>query len=127
MDTSASIVGNRERTPVDAMDTGYVTSGNLEKRPRRPDIEMALAAYLEVAKGHAQWRNPEPKPQVDADRSSVAEGADGAMSERVAGGSKRVFGRKLSPDEEEQHAELPQAAKTKELENWKKFDVFDPR
>ena len=35
--------------------------------------------------------------------------------------------RELSPEEEGQHAELVQAAKTKELDAWKKSDVFEPR
>ena len=61
-----------------AMDTGDATSGNLETRPRGAAREMALAAYLEVAKEHAQWWNPELKPQVDANRSSAVEGVDGA-------------------------------------------------
>ena len=45
---------------------------------------MALATDLEVAKGQAQWRNPELKPHVEAHHPSVVEGVDGEVSAWVA-------------------------------------------
>ena len=55
------------------------------------------------------------------------EGGDGAASAWVADERNRVLGQELSPGEEEQHAELVQAAEIKELDAWKKFDFREPR
>ena len=38
-----------------------------------------------------------------------------------------ALGQELSPEKQEQHAELAQVAKTQELDRWKKFHVFEPR
>ena len=81
---------------------------------------MASAVDLEVAR-------EELKPQLGAHPFSAAEGVGGAASAWVADESNRVLGQELSPEEAGQHAELVQAAKTEELDAWKKFDVFDSR
>ena len=52
---------------------------------------------------------------------------DGAVSAWVADECDRALGRALSPEEEEQLAELARAAKIEDLGAWKKFDVFEPR
>ena len=62
--------------------------------------------------------NPELKPQVEAYQSSVVERADGAASAWVADEREKLLGEELSPEEEEQHAGLVQAAKIKELDAW---------
>ena len=54
------------------------------------------------------------------------EGADGAGSAWVAGVCDRASGQELSP-EEEQRPELVQAAITKELDAWGKFDACERR
>ena len=112
-DTSAPVLGKKNKTPMGATDTGEAPARNLEKRPRGDALEMASAADLEAAKEHAIWRNPELEPQVGANRSSVAAGVGGAASAWVADGCIRVL-KELSLEEEERHAQLVQAAKTKD-------------
>ena len=73
------------------------------------------------------FQNPEIKPLVDAHESSAAEGVDGAVPARVADERNRVLGAELSPEEEEQHAALLQAAKMEELVARQKFDIPEPR
>ena len=80
MFTSASVLGKRNRTTAEAMDTEVAPEGNTAKRPSGEALEMASAADLELVKRHAQRRNPELKPQVGAHHSSAMEGADGAAS-----------------------------------------------
>ena len=75
----------------------------------------------------AEWSNPELKPQVGAHQSSVVEGVDGTVSAWVADECNRALGHELSPDEEKQHAELVRHDKEKELDEWRKFDVYEPR
>ena len=81
------------------MDTGDAPSGNPGKRPCEDDLEMALAADLEVVEEHAQWWRQEPRSQGDAHRSSVTAGVDGAESAWVADERNRVLGQELSPEE----------------------------
>ena len=38
-----------------------------------------------------------------------------------------MLGQELSQEEEEQHAELVQAAKDREVAPWRRFDVYEPR
>ena len=52
------------------------------------------------------------------------EGVDGAASAWVADGCNRLPGREFSPEGEDQHAELVQAAKIGGLGEWRKFDVL---
>ena len=63
---------------------------------------------------------------MDANRSSVVGGVNGTASALVADECGRVLGQELSPGEEERHAELAQAAKAEELDNWEKFDISNP-
>ena len=103
IDAPTSALGKRSRTPVEAMDAGEAADGNIERRPRGEALEVALSTDLEVVKEHAQWRNPELKPTVGSNRSSVAEGVDGAVSAWVAGECDRVLGQELPPGAEEQN------------------------
>ena len=64
---------------------------------------------------------------MEANRASVVEGVGRAASAWVADECGRVPGQALSPEEEKQHADLVQAAKIKELDTWKKFDVSETR
>ena len=48
----------------------------------------------------------------------------GAASAWVAAERNRLLGRELLPEEKAQHADKEKAAKIKELDAWKKFDVF---
>ena len=100
MDSSMSVLGKRNRTMGDAMDTGAAVGGNFEKRPRGGTLEISRAVDLGVVKEHAQWWNPELKPQVEAHNSSAAEGVDGAASEWVADQCNRVLGQELSSEGE---------------------------
>ena len=80
MDTSTAVLGERNATKRDTMDAAIVVGGNTEKRPRRDALEITLATDLEVVEEHAQWWNPELRPQVESHPSSVMEGVDGAAS-----------------------------------------------
>ena len=64
---------------------------------------------------------------MEANRSPAVEGAGRALSEWVSDECNRALRQELSPEEEEQHAGLEQTARIKELGEWKKFDVFEPR
>ena len=114
MDTSMSVLGKRTRTIGGIMEPRTAAYGNTEKRQSSKTLQIALAVELEVVKEHAQWRDPELKPEVDARQSSVVEGVDGAVSAWVEDGSYRELGQGLSPGGEEQRAALVQAAKIKE-------------
>ena len=54
-------------------------------------IRSAFVADKEVVLGHACWRNPEFKSQLDIFRPSVVEGADAAISACAAEVSDRVL------------------------------------
>ena len=62
-------------------------------------------------------------PQVEAHQSSVAEGADGALSPWVADECNRALGGELSLGEEQLHSDLVREGKLRELAAWKEFDV----
>ena len=115
MDTSTSVLGKRTRTTDGAVEAGKGADGNSEKRPGSAALEAARAVDLEVVKEHAQWWNPELEPHVEAHQSSIAEGVDGAAPAWVADECNRARGQELSP-EEEQRAELVQAAKIEKFD-----------
>ena len=127
IDTSMAFLSKRARHMEVSMDTGLAGDETAEKRPRSGAMEIALAVDWEVAKEHAPWWHPEPKPKVEAHQSSVAEGVGGAIPARVADECNRVLRQELSPAEEERHAELVAAAKHEKLPAWKTFDVCEPR
>ena len=52
---------------------------------------------------------------------------DGAISAWVADERNRILGQELTPREEDMHADLVKAGKSRELEAWEEFDVFSPR
>ena len=54
-------------------------------------------------------------------------GVGGAESARVPDECNRVLGQELLPAEEAQHADLVEAATLKEVDAWRRFDVFEPR
>ena len=58
--------------------------GSNGKRLRVGALAFALAVDMSVVQGHAQRRNPEFKPKMEALQSSVVEGVDGAASAWVA-------------------------------------------
>ena len=127
MDTSTSVLGKRTIQMEETVDTGTTGGGNTEKRPRSEALEIALAVDLEVAEEHALWWNLELNPPIETHHSSVMEGVDGAVPRWVVDECNRVLGRELSPQDGEQHAELLQAVRSKELVARRKFDVFEPR
>ena len=114
VEASTSVLSNRGRTAVGALDTGKAPDGTFGERPRREAREMTSATDLEVAKEHVKRRNPELKPQVAAHHSSAAEGVDGAASAWAADERNRALGEELSAGEEKRNAELAQAAKNEE-------------
>ena len=61
-----------------------------DKRCKRGAHRAASVAEKEVVKVRAQWRNSELKSQVEASRSSAAEGAEAAIPARVADKCNRV-------------------------------------
>ena len=121
-----AVLGNRPRTMGDTTEIGTEVGRNTGKRPRSEAHGLALAVDLGVVKEHAQWWNTELKPQVEAHRSSVAAGVDGAASACVADECNRVLREELPPEDEEQHAELVYAGEIRELDVWKKFDASAP-
>ena len=64
---------------------------------------------------------------MEVNLSPVAEGVDGAASAWVADECSTVLGQELSPEEEEQHAELVQAAKIEAVGAWKKFELVETK
>ena len=126
MDTLMAVLGKMPRTTDGARETGTAAGGTPEKSPRSAALEIALAVDLKALKEHAQWRNPELKPHVEPHQSSAMEGVDGAASAWVAEERNRALGQELSPGREERHVGLGQAAKIKELDAWRKFDVYEP-
>ena len=78
---STTVLGKRARIMGDTMDAGTAVGGNTGNRPRSDALGVALAVDLKVVKEHAQWWNPELRPQVDAHHSSGADGANGALSD----------------------------------------------
>ena len=86
MGSSTSVWGKRNRTPIGEVVAGDAPTGYLGKRPRGDALKVAMAADLELAKGHAQRWSPEVKSEVDADRPSVAEGVDGSVAAWIADG-----------------------------------------
>ena len=86
MDTSMQVLGKRSRIEEGAMETGHGMDGNLGKLfiSDWTALDIALAFDLEVVKEHAQKRNPELEPQMDAYQSSIMEGVVGAVTAWVA-------------------------------------------
>ena len=72
MDISATGAGTRGRQPVDVAE-------HLRGPTFAPDRPVACVANRDVVGERAQWRNPELKPQVEASRSSAAEGVEAVM------------------------------------------------
>ena len=58
-------------------------------------------------------------------QSSVAEEVHAATSARVADKCNRVWGQKLSEEEERLHDDLARDAREKGLVAWKNFEVFE--
>ena len=71
IDTSTSVLGKRTRTLGGTMEIRTAVARNDEKRPRSEALELKLAGFLEAAKEHAQWWNPELRPHVEAHQSSA--------------------------------------------------------
>ena len=63
MDTLMTIFGKRSRNKEGAMEMESRVEGNVEKRASSAALDIALPDDLEVAKGHAQWWNPEREPR----------------------------------------------------------------
>ena len=122
-----TVLGKRSRTSEGSTETGTAADGKSGKRTRSAAVNIAFAVDLEVVTGHVQWGHLGLEPRMEAQQFSVVEGVDSAVSAWVAGRCNRVWGQESSPEEEKQHAELAQAAKTRELDAWRKFDVNEPR
>ena len=116
MDTSMTVLGKRSRTTEGSTETGTAADGKSGKRTRSAAVNIAFAVDLEVVTGHVQWGHLGLEPRMEAQQFSVVEGVDSAVSAWVAGRCNRVWGQESSPGEEKQHAELAQAAKTRELD-----------
>ena len=54
------------------------------------------AVDLAVVHAHAQWWSPDIKPNMEASRSSSAEGVDGAISAWVADERNRISGQEVT-------------------------------
>ena len=68
-------------------------------------------------------RRPELKSRADAAQSSVAEGADAAISAWVAVDCARKLGQELSDEGEQSHVDLPRGAKEEEINVRKQLKV----
>ena len=66
----------------------------LGKRCKRDSFRVAFGADMGAANEHAQLRNPELEPQVEAPRSSAAYGVEPAITAWVADECNRVSGKK---------------------------------
>ena len=119
MDAPSSVLGKRDRPALEGVETLVGSQGRQDRRFRGDALRVASVADLQVVKEHAQWRNPELKPQVDATQSSVVEGVDGAVSAWVAEECNRVLSRESSSGEEDMYADPA-------LDAWGKFEVFGP-
>ena len=64
------------------------------KRCKRDSFRVAFGADKGAANEHAQWRNPELEPQVEAPRSSAADGVGAVIAAWVADACNRVSGKK---------------------------------
>ena len=89
-DSSASVLGKRDRPPPNWVDNVVDSPVSQDKRPRADALRVALVADMEGVRGHDPWRNPELKSQVVAAHSSVVEGVDAAVSVRFADECNRV-------------------------------------
>ena len=79
-----------------------------------------------LVKGHAPWRNPTLKSQINFAAVAPIDGAESDISAWVALACEKALGQELSAQEEHLNAELVASAKAKELEAWKYFKVFTP-
>ena len=70
MDTSKILLGKRIRAIADSVVNSEEFHGTQEKCGRAGDPPLACAADEDVAKEHAQWRNP--NPPLDATHASSA-------------------------------------------------------
>ena len=127
MDATSSAMGTRDRSMAEPSNIEGSTQVVAGKRSRGDTPATTLAADLTAVHGHAQWGSPDLKPKIEARQSSAVEGADGAISVRVADERNRILGQELTPEEEEVRADLVEAGKLRELEAWENFNVFSPQ
>ena len=85
--------------PVDVMGNPADSIRSQGRRFRAGDLHLAFVADEEVAKKHAQRRNPDLKARLDATRSSVVEGVGAATSAWDAGECNRVLGQESTEEE----------------------------
>ena len=106
MGTSSSISGKRPRDSEESPPLETPAMEKYGKRPRRDARATSLAPDTSAVQEHAQCWNPAMDPQVDALKSSVVGGVDGAISAWVADECYRTLGQELSLGEEIMHSDL---------------------
>ena len=91
------------------------------KRCKRDALRAAFVADKDVVQENARWWESVLRPQVEAPSSSEVDGAEAAVSARMARECNRIPGQELPKEENTVHADLVRAAKEKDLEAWKSF------
>ena len=94
LDTSSSASGKRDRSTAERTwrCEANPTSRAEGKCPRGDVQATTSAAYLAVVHTHAQWWSPDLKPKIAANKPSVVEGVDGAISAWVTDECNRTLG-----------------------------------
>ena len=125
-DIPAAGTGERGRSSEDAADRPHGPTCVLGERCERNAPRLVFVVDRGVAKEHAQWRNPELEPQVEASRTSAVEGVAAAISAWVADECNRVSGQGFPRPEEAAHADFVPAEKARGLGEWESFRVSEP-
>ena len=79
MDTSFSVLGGRDRSLVEPLNTGRSAEAVEGIRSRGETPATTMAVDLAVVHAHDQRRSPDLKPKMEASPSAAVEGVDGAI------------------------------------------------
>ena len=123
-DIPATGTGNGGHLLEDAVEHLQSSAIVLAERREGDASRAAFVADDAAAKEHAQRRNPESEPQVEAPRPSLVAAVETAISALVPDDGNRVSVRVSSEGEEAVHAGMVSAAKSKELDAWESSGVF---
>ena len=92
MGTSSSVLGRRDRSSVEPLNTEGSAEVAEGKRSRGETPATTMAVGPAVVHAHAQWWSPDLKPRMEASPSAAAEGVDGAISVWVTDERNRILG-----------------------------------
>ena len=126
MDTSSSVLGERDRSMAGQSALGQNQQKVRGKRSRGDVPAATMEVDMAGVQAHAQCWPPELKPKLEVNPSAAVEGVDGAISAWVTDGCNRIPGQELSQEEKEMHVDLVNKGKRRELAAWGMFDGFSP-